>query len=171
MLCCHININNPRKKTVYMEERRCPGMGKEQRQSPGPFPSPGQPLHRGDQLGTSTVKFQTLCLAESPQSHLTKPPPSISGGCQQGSSWSLQHQGGKWGTGQRGDAGSQEQLPQAPGSHLTEHPIPLPGTPGAAQPKPRSPTAPGDPRVETSSPRTFPGLGSKKNKINLFPAG
>lgn len=50
-------------------------------------------------------------------------------------------------------------------------PVPSPAAPGAAQPEPRSPTAPDDPRVETSSPGSFPGLGSKTSKINLFPAG
>lgn len=42
---------------------------------------------------------------------------------------------------------------------------------GMTQPEPRCPTVPGDPHVQTSSPGSFPGPGSKGNKPHLFPAG
>lgn len=77
----------------------------------------------------------------------------------------LRH-GAARGCGQRGAAPPSPRLTPRRASQCLS-----PAAPGAAQPEPRSPTAPDDPRVETSSPESFPGPGSKRNKINLFPAG
>lgn len=64
-----------------------------------------------------------------------------------------------------GSEGSKKQLPRTPGSHLGEHPSALPGSAGndtAAALFSHS-----DPRVEASSPGSFPGPGSKGKKKTL----
>lgn len=141
-----ICVNDPRKKQYGTEGQRCPGMGRERRQPPG-----AAEAHSPAQGGCCTMvasrepavrSFKPSALQNPPRPHPAKPPPPSSGRL----------------------PARRFTVPAAPRGKLRHGVVPM-------QAEPRSPTVPGDPRVETSSPRSFPGLGSKRNKRNLFPAG